>query len=264
MKQHILRLIIVIVVALGVGLTVYFVTRDNTTFNVDVFVREEINKNEDTYNKIISLSDKVNNDFLNNKTIYDSLNESVKYYSNFLTNINLNQRDRNNIRKQYENFDKCYSELKTSLNSLESYLNETNQNETELNGRKEKVVLDFENLNKSFVSVNIVVEKIVFNKVFDKKYLDATFAITSGKNLLIKCYINNKTKYATVSGVIKKVSDLKANNYNVTEDAVKFAISYNEDYKGAEDIFTKYLLDQNIDDNFLINFLTSGDFYEKI
>lgn len=264
MKQHILRLIIVIVVALSVGLTVYFVTRDNTTFNVDVFVREETKKNEETYNKIISLNDKVNNDFLNNKTIYDSLNESVYYYSNFLININLNQTDRNNVRKQYEKFDECYSELKTSLNSLESYLNETNQNETELNGRKEKVVVDFENLNKSFVSVNSAIENIVFNKIFDKKYLDATFSITSGKNLLIKCYLNNKTKYATVSGVIKKVSDLKTNNYNVTDDAVKFAISYNKDYKSAEDIFTKYLLDQNVDDNFLINFLTSGDFYEKI
>lgn len=264
MKQHILRLIIVIVIALGVGLTVYFVTRDNTTFNADVFVREEINKNEDTYNKIISLNDKVNNDFLNNKTIYDSLNESVKYYSNFITNINLNQKDRNNIRKQYENFDKCFSELKISLNSLESYLKETNQNETELNGRKEKVVLDFENLNKSFVSVNTEVEKIVLNKVFDKKYLDATFAITSGKNLLIKCYLNNKTKYATVSGVIEKVSNLKENNYNVTDDAVKFAINYNKNYKEAEGIFTNYLLDKNIEDDFLINFLTSGDFYEKI
>ena len=264
MKQHILRLLIVLILAVGIGFVIFYLVKDNSVFNVSSFAKEEFNKNSNSYSLVEELRDEAVI-ITNNKTIYDSLYESFNYYAKFLVN-NVSKDERDSIKTSFQTFNEKYAELNFSLNSLKNYLQEQNRNETELNGRKEQVGEDFKNLNLSLYSIALKLENLVKVKVFNNTYLDATFALTSSKNLLLKTYldINNGSKYSFVKSVADKVTALKEHNYFASEDSIKFAIKYNSIHNDVSTLFHDYIDNDvtNSDLNDLLIKLNKEAYYE--
>lgn len=266
MKQHILRLLIVLILAVGIGFVIYYLVKDNSTFSVSDYAKEEFNKNSETYNLIETLRDDVNATFINNKTIYDSYLESFNYFTGFLTD-NVTKNERDSIKVSFKDFNEKFASLKVSLKSLQNYLNEQNANQQELDGRKNKVCDNFNELNLSFYSLNLKLENIIKTKVFNNSYLDGTFALTSSKNLLLKTYLqlNANSKYSFVKSVADKVTALKNNGYRINEDAVKFSIKYNSVYSNVASLYYNYL-DSDVttaDLNELLERLNKEAYYEE-
>jgi len=266
MKQHILRLLIVLILVVGIGLIVFYFVKDNSTFNVLDYANENFEKNSQTYSLIEELNDNVNSDFSENKVIYDSLKESFGYFANFLTNT-ITKSERDIIKNDFSKFNESFNNLNISLNSLKNYLNESNLNETELTGRENKASGDFKELNFKFLELNLKLENMVKDKVFEGKYLDASFALTSCKNLLCKIYltVEENSNQHFVNDVINKVSKLKENYYQVSDDSIVFAIKYNENISEVENSFTYFFEHNEVPSNLseLVELLNKGEYYEE-
>lgn len=265
MKQHILRLCIVLVLVVGVGFLVLFLVKDNSNFYVNDYTSSQMQTNAKTYEKIDEIKLNVNDEFVRNKIFYDSFEESLKFYNSFLINYNLDKSTRDSIKTEFKNFNDAYSNLSVSLNSLDSYLKEESPNAGELDGRKAKVNKDFVTLNNKFYDLTTLIENVVKNKIFDGKYLDASFSLTSCKNLLIsKCLTSNYAEFAFVNSVISKVTALKQANYKVNDKSVIFAVKYNEISGNVSDILQKYFESGEKDDINFFNLLESEAYYETI
>lgn len=265
MKQHLLRLLIVLILAVGVGFTIYFLVKDNSKFYVNDYSYQFFTEKNELNKKIEDLTPYGNDTFLVNKKIYDSLKESLDYLNSRLINTTLTKNEREIVKESFRNLNNEYKNLDKSLISLESYLNETNKSETELSGRKERASADLNKVNKQLYILNNNVENLVLSKIYNDNYLDASFAINSAKNKMINCYFSTLKQKNFVLDTIQKFTELKNNNFKASSSAFIFARNYNQAKENIDSLFLNYYETENADVNFsnLLNFLKSEGYYEK-
>lgn len=268
MKQHILRLLIVLVLVTGVGLILFFTLRDNTPFVVENFVYAENQKIEDIEEKFEDLNSKIDAKFSENKVIFDSFKQSVDYYVTILNNSKLNKEQVNEIKSIYKQFNEESDTIRFSLENVEKYLalSGSEQNAHELAGRKSKVNADFKKLNQAFYVLVETFENIALENIYNGTNLNVYASILSCKNIMNNCYLETENHFAFISSVNVRLNTLKNYEYKVSSEAVKFSIKYNETDKNVwKTDFYNYFATNTVtnDLNILLNFLNSGGYYEK-
>ena len=171
------------------------------------------------------------------------------------------------IKEKFKLFHESLLNFENELNTLEVYLNETNPNANELESLKGLVNNKFKTLNNSFYEINVVLEDFITTNIFNNENLDAVFNINACNNILAKCYLDTNNKYDLFYSVNTKLKNLKQNNFNVTDNMVKFSIKFNDMEKATvitdfTNYFTNSLTNENL--NILLNYLQTGEYYEEV
>lgn len=267
MRQHILRLLIVLVIAVGIGIVVYFAVRDNTPFLVSNYIQTNIQEDKELKDNLNELSSKVNAKYNEDVAIYGIGENNSKYYASALINVVLTKEEANVVRAVYKEYRNDVKQLITSTNSLISYLNETNPNSLELEGRKDKVNTDFNEVNKSLYKVNVFLESLVNSKIYAGENFNVNFTLKSTLNILINAYNKTRNNFSLIDSVNTKIVALETNNSNSSSEAVKFVVKFNQmGRQEIENTFVSYFTNGVASDdlNILLNFLNSEVYYEEV
>lgn len=267
MRQHILRLLIVLVLAVGIGLIIYFAVRDNTPFVPTTYITNNIEANEDLNENLTTLNSKVNAKFGEDVVIYNIYNDTSCYYASLLVNKTLSKSEASDLKKLYNDYRNKVDDLMFSTNSLINYLGLQDQNAEELEGRKNKVNTDFNALNKSYYNIVVKLENLVTSKIYSGKNYNVVGSLKSVLTMLTNGYNNTRNNFSLVSDVNTKINSLIQNNSNASKDAVKFVIKFNSlDKQTLTNDFKNYFETSTVNDNLniLITFLNSEVYYEEI
>lgn len=267
MKQHILRLLIVLILAVGIGFVIYFLKRDNTPFVPTTFIASYINEDEDLKDNLSALSSKANSKFEEDVVIYNIYEDTLEYYSSLLVNINFNKKEASTVKNLYKEYRNKVDDLIFSTNSLLEYLDLENQNATELSGRKEKVNTDFNALNKSYYKVVTFFENAVNDRVYNGKNYNTLGVLKSNLIILTNSYNENRNNFSFLSDVNAKINDFVENNCNSSDSAIRYVIKFNQiDRQTLLNSFNTYFVNGTTNDdlNILLNFLNSEVYYEEV
>ena len=267
MRQHILRLLVVLALVVGIGVVVYFIVRDNTPFVPNVYITNNINEDAELKTNLSNLNSKVNLKFEEDAVVYNIYNETSKYYASLLINVELSKEEANEIKNLYKNYRTKADSLIFSTNSLIDYIALEDQNTTELAGRKEKVNTDFNALNKSYYNIVSHLENVVNTKIYGGKNNNVLGVLKSTVIVLTNIYNENRNNFNFLSAVNEKLLEFTENNCDASDDAVKYVIKYNQlEKQTIINDFKNYFSSNTTSDdlNILINFLNSEVYYEKV
>lgn len=267
MKQHILRILIVLLIIVGIGLVVYFLTKDNSTLEVSTHIATKIESDKELKDNLIEVSVINEPIFTENYFVYEVLENNAKYYSGFLIDLEINGSNKRSLDLLYKEYDENKQKLLESTNNLINYLNLQEQNVAELTGRKTKVFEDFSKLNKVYYKINNCLENLVTSRIYNGKNLNPLFNLTSCINILANSYLNTNNNFSLLTSVVAKTSALKNNLNNIKTETINFAINFSNSNKTElEADFKNYFetLEASSEINAFLTFLTSEAYYEEI
>lgn len=267
MRQHILRLFIVLVLIVGISAVVFFFVKDNTPFVVSEYIITNQNKDKELQESITALGTKGNSKFTEDYAIYKMQNETSDYYASLLVNVNLSKKEAKEVKTLYSNYRKKANTLNSSIKSLINYTLLSNPNQTELEGRQLKVNNDFNALNKSYFNVVVHLENLVKNKIYKGQNYNVVGSLKSSLNMLINAYNQTRNNFSFVSKVNDNINALILNNSYASSDIVKFVIKFNELNKQTlTENFVTYFTNGAINNemNILIGYLNSEVYYEEV
>lgn len=267
MRQHILRLLIVLLLVVGIGFIIYFVVRDNTPFVPTSYISNNIQQDEKLKENLTTLSSSVNSKFTEDVVIYNIYNETSEYYASLLVNITLNKVEASQLKNIYSDYRKKVNTLVASTNSLINYIGLENANENELLGRKEKVNLDFNALNKSYYNVVTSLENLVNSKIYAGKNYSVLGVLKSSLTILTNSYNLTRNNFTLIDNVNNKINAFELNNLRASESAVIYSIKFNElNRQTLIESFNAYFETSALTDDvtILLNFLNSEVYYEEV
>lgn len=283
--KHIVRLLVVLVIACGIGLGIYFVARDNAPFVLSEYLIEENNLKKQHNENLFSLKENLDSTsenysaFCQYEEIYKGLEISAKTYETILNSVSLDKNEVNKIKNNFNAFNEKLKTLDNSVTLMKNYLDpEKTENPatSEERSRERKVNLDFKSVIEQFLVVNDYFEDLTLKKVYNNKCFDNLINLHIAKNLIAKnCVNSNNKNYGLLLGVQNKIQAFCDKNQNASKDTVKFSIlfaGYNKNSWNGK--FKEYFDNDEViasenevkvaDFNKLLDYLNMGVYYEKV
>lgn len=266
MRQHILRLLIVLILAVGIGAIIYFAIQNNTPFVITDYINTESKKDvqvETNFNNLSSLNDA---SFSENVFIYNVFEDSINYCVNLLTNAKFEKSEASQLKSAYKSYHEDMITLNNSMEILKDYLEDAEQNATELAGRKEKVNSDLVKVLKEKSNIVQLLNKLTTEKIYGGASFDTRFVLNNTIDIMSDCYLNFNTNYTLLNSVNIKYNDFVSSKKVANDDMVKFVIKFNEMTENVvKQDFEQYFNNETESDNLrtLLSFLNSEAYYEK-
>lgn len=280
--KHIVRLLVVLVIACGVGFLIFKVANNNAPFVLSEFAIKEnasnnqFNENLDLLKEKFSTVSENYTKFCQFNEIYKSFDDTLNYYENILNSVSLSKNEIEDIKKGFKSVHERLNTLDVAVNSLISYLNTEEANSSETNGREIKVNEEYKNVLKECLNLNLALENLIVSKVYNNKCLDPTMNLYVCKNLLVKCHFNSDFKnFGFLSSVQNKISDFVLNGENASDNLIKFVVLFGEfDKIDWQNRFIEYFQNNEVvesenkisvtDFNNLLDCLNKEAYYEKV
>ena len=280
--KHIVRLLVVLVIACGVGFLIFKVANNNAPFVLSEFAIKEnasnkqFNENLDLLKEKFSTTSENYTKFCQFNEIYKSFDDTLNYYENILNGVSLSKNEIEDIKKGFNSVHERLNTLDVAVNSLISYLNTEEANPSQTNGREIKVNEEYKNVLKECLNLNLALENLIVSKVYNNKCLDPTMNLYVCKNLLVKCHFNSDFKnFGFLSSVQNKISDFVLNGENASDNLVKFVVLFGEfDKIDWQNRFIEYFQNNEVvesenkisvtDFNNLLDCLNKEAYYEKV
>lgn len=267
MRQHLLRLLIVLILVVGIGVIVFSALKDNTPFNIAEYVNSENKKDSEIEENLVDLNSLVNSSFSEKVVINNFYKSSLNYLSSLLNNQKLSKQEVSIIKNNYRDYRTQMNLLNNSMVSLKSYMQDSELNSSELEGRKESVNENFSNVLLEKNKILNTFKNLVNSKIYNGKNNDAKIVLINTNNIIVKNYLtNDNVSFSLLNNVMSKTQDLINSNGLVVDDIVKFVIKFNE--MGEEiviQVFENYFETSFISENLslILNYLNSEVYYEK-
>ncbi len=280
--KHIVRLLVVLVIACGVGFLIFKVANNNAPFVLSEFAIKEnasnkqFNENLDLLKEKFSTTSENYTKFCQFNEIYKSFDDTLNYYENILNSVSLSKNEIEDIKKGFKSVHERLNTLDVAVNSLISYLNTEEANSSKTNGREIKVNEEYKNVLKECLNLNLALENLIVSKVYNNKCLDPTMNLYVCKNLLVKCHFNSDLKnFGFLSSVQNKISDFVLNGENASDNLIKFVVLFDEfDKIDWQNRFIEYFQNNEVvesenkisvtDFNNLLDCLNKEAYYEKV
>lgn len=264
MRQHILRLIIVLALVVGGFFIVSFFIKDSTPLNITTYVENNIQKDKDLKDNINSLGSDVNSLFTEDVIVFNSLEDISQFYAASLTNVKLDKDEVQKLKKLYNDYRKEVENLVFSTNSLIRYMALDNISNAELLGRKQRVNTDFNALNKSYVLVVEELENLLLTKIYGGDSFNSACVLKSTYTLILNAYNQTRNNFNFVNDVRNKISAFE-NSFKPSDTTIKLCIKYNNLERATlKQDFVAYFTSSttNEDLQIILNCLNSGVYYE--
>ncbi|MBE5745785.1 MAG: hypothetical protein E7359_00650 [Clostridiales bacterium] len=266
MRQHIVRLLIVLALVVGIGALIFSAINDNTPLNIVNFASEEAKSDAKVETEFDELNSKVDASFNEKVTSYNILDDNLNFYIELLTNASFTKGEAGQIKNLFKTYRNEMNSLNTSMISLKNYLEDSEHNETELLGRKAKVNDDFVIVLNSKLDILKNLESLILSKIFDGNSYDSKFVLAMTNNILMDCYIENNTKFEVLTAVNTKTKAFINSKQVASDNIVKYTIKFNQMTRSVVIAdFGEYFKTNTVSSNLqiLLNYLNSEAYYEE-
>lgn len=271
MKQHILRLLIVLCLVVGFGAIIISCTNKNAPFVVTEFVNNQSKQDkkiEDNFGVLNSIENY--SSFTEKVAIYNSLDNNINFYTKLLVNANFSKDETSKIKNAFKQYQSEVNKLNSSMIMLKSYISDPNKNTIELEGRKNKVNNDFLTVLSKKIEIVNALNKTAKSKIYSDNCFDAKFILVNTTNILSDLYLDNLTirnNFTFTNNVIVKTNSFINSNKIAVDNIIKYVIKFNQmTEQTVKSDFNVYFQNGTVNDDLqvLINYLNSEAYYEEV
>lgn len=280
--KHVVRLLVVLIIACGIGFAIFKIVENNTPFSLNSYVLSQQDIVSKTDSGIESLNSKFNHEsssfeiFSRNNEIYKSLKSDLNFCENLLNSTSISKNEANEIKENFENIKTNMNNLIDVMNSLSSYLDlpESERSATEIDGREKLVNEKFNAVIVAQINLDNLLLKLTNTKVYADNCFDAGFNLIDCKKILIKSYLKTGNKFDLFESVNLKINKFFENEQKLDEKLEQFIILFNKySEKDWQDRFDEYfefneiVKESNVsieEFNYMLNYLNLEAYYEKV
>lgn len=283
MKQHILRLLIVLILLVGIGAGIYFLFIKERDYLASTVIKNELAKTEELQKLLFGEDGKnigwtASGEYTNQKIIYQEFTNNLQEYSVILLNTKIPSEFASTLKNNFKEFQKNVDKLVDSGKILRKYLLLSSQDATEKEGRYNIVVADIKQVNKSFYKIVSTFDRVVESCVYQGRNSTILGSLTSCENILWNAYLTSDNNFNLSYQTSTKVNDLRNNLGKVKDNMTTFMVRFNArtlnewesdftncftevtDFSAVDPFYTtKYA---NIFG--IINYLTQEEYYEQV
>ncbi len=271
MKQHIIRLVVVLILAAIIGFAVYKIVDKNTPFKMNAYFVEQNEKIALTESNLTKVKDKVNEEFQTNLKIFVGYKTDLSEYVKFLNAYEISKEDGQKIKIKFATLVEKTTVVNSTVEELENYLGLSDANADTLNGIKGKLNDKLSTCLDEFYSLNNFVATFVESKIFAGKSYDTTFVLLNVRDIIFETYKNLETKTTDnrtfVNKVNTKIDKYLQNGENPTTNILKLAVEIGKfDETELIENFKLYFESGATVGDFelVIKYLSSEVYYEKV
>lgn len=266
MRQHILRILIVVILLTGIGFLIFGIAGKETKFNLSDSIQENFKANE-IFNEmnLAKSENSIDIKFNQNVEVFNVLKENFDHFGGLLLSVELNESEKKRIKNYFDDYKEKFNVLKSSFEMVKAYQKETNPDESQMNQRIEKLNSDFNAFNKNFYDLTYFLEKTYKNRFLEDGLYDISSSLYSIKGILANANLQTQKNFSLVISFDGKVDALEANEFRYNENAIQIAIKFNEkNYDFWIDSFEQYFYNEATNDDLttLLSLISSEVYYE--
>lgn len=270
--KYILRLVVVAVICVGVFFGVRAIVNNKKPYSISedyLSVQTNFKQLDNSVLKLNGMSAPLIDNLMQYNSIYSFSKNSLNTFIDEIEVLSLSKKNSGELKTFKKNLNNKITELKLSIDKIYDYkTNESDPNAEYLNGLIESSNNKFISFNKTLNETCLFLQNLINDEVYGNKNYNFKDVLNANLLNMIKVYLENDKGYEYVAQAISKLNDYVNSNKPSTTKASSFVQNY---YSFTNDSLLrnyKTYFEQNssFNTNFtlLINFVLTGEYYEKV